>query len=93
MKLTLTMNGFTHSAESEGDDLNVEEMVYQMRALLVSAGYHPNSVDQYFQEGEYVWDLDTKYNLGEREKCEPNLSDEQMEELMSEVRKRFGNEL
>ena len=56
MKLTLTMNGFTHSAESEGDDLNVEEMVYQMRALLVSAGYHPHSVDQYFQEGEFVWD-------------------------------------
>lgn len=82
------MNGFTHSAESEGDDLNVEEMVYQMRALLVSAGYHPHSVDQYFQEGEFVWDLDTKYNLGE----EPTLSDTQMDELMSEVKKRFEDE-
>ena len=81
MKLTLTMNGFTHSTESEGDDLNVEEMYYQMRGLLVLAGSHPNSVDQYFQEGEYVWDLDTNYNLGK----EPTLSDEQMEELMSEV--------
>jgi hypothetical protein len=60
MKLTLTMNGFTHSAESEGDDLNVEEMVYQMRGLLVLAGYHPSSVDQYFQEGECVWDLKDK---------------------------------
>ena len=88
MKLTLTMNGFTHSTESEGDDLNVEEMYYQMRGLLVLAGYHPNSVDQYFQEGEYVWDLDTNYKLGE----EPTLSDEQMDELMSEVRKRFKDE-
>jgi hypothetical protein len=34
-----------------------------MRGLLVLAGYHPHSVDQYFQEGEYVWDLDTKYDL------------------------------
>ena len=58
------MNGFTHSSESEGDDHNVEEMVYQMRSLLVSAGYHPHSVDQYFQEGEFVWDLDTKYEIG-----------------------------
>ena len=57
------MNGFTHSSESEGDDHNVEEMVYQMRSLLVSAGYHPHSVDQYFQEGEFVWDLDTGHNL------------------------------
>jgi hypothetical protein len=57
MKLTLTMNGFTHSTESEGDDLNVEELVYQMRGLLVLAGYHPSSVDQYFQEGEYIWGL------------------------------------
>ena len=64
MKLSLTMNGFTHSTESEGDDHNVEELVYQMRGLLVLAGYHPSSVDQYFQEGEFVWDLDTKYNLG-----------------------------
>jgi hypothetical protein len=63
MKLSLTMNGFTHSTESEGDDHNVEELVYQMRGLLVLAGYHPVSVDQYFQEGEYVWDLDTKYKL------------------------------
>jgi hypothetical protein len=81
MKLTLTMNGFTYSAESEGDDHNVEEMVYQMRGLLVSAGYHPNSVDQYFQEGEYVWDLDTKYDrLGcdypQQEEFDPRQKDE-----------------
>ena len=72
MKLTLTMNGFTHSSESEGDDHNVEEMVYQMRGLLVLAGYHPSSVDQYFQEGEFVWDLDTKYSLEGKHKQDQN---------------------
>jgi hypothetical protein len=76
MKLTLTMNGFTHSAESEGDDHNVEEMVYQMRGLLVSAGYHPHSVDQYFQEGEFVWDLDTKYSLDNVAVFDPYSKDE-----------------
>jgi hypothetical protein len=75
------MNGFTHSTESEGDDHNVEEVVYQMRSLLVSAGYHPHSVDQYFQEGEFVWGLDGKYDaLGcgysQREEFNPHSKDE-----------------
>jgi len=77
MKISLTMNGFTHSSESEGDDHNVEEMVYQMRGLLVSAGYHPHSVDQYFQEGEFGWDLDTKYEIG-KVKVENALDEEDM---------------
>ena len=71
------MNGVSLSCESEFYDLNVEEMVYQMRSLLVSAGYHPHSVDQYFQEGEFVWDLDTKYEIG-KVKAEDALDKEDM---------------
>jgi len=56
MKISITLHGKTYSIEEEnnlhGD--HIEEMVEHFKGLLVSAGYHPNSVDQCFNT-EYQW--------------------------------------
>tara|TARA_B100002019_G_C21195395_1_gene561119 strand:- start:132 stop:323 length:192 start_codon:yes stop_codon:yes gene_type:complete len=56
MKLSLTLHGKTYSVESEDqfDGQEVSELVEQFKGLLVNAGYHPESVDQYFNT-EYQW--------------------------------------
>jgi|TARA_R110000824_G_C14790135_1_gene633146 hypothetical protein len=55
MKLQATMNKTTFSIETEGDDLNVAEMLNHFKGLLVAMGYHPQSVDGHFTEGEDTW--------------------------------------
>jgi Tat protein secretion system quality control protein TatD with DNase activity len=56
MKLSLTLHGKTYSVESDEqfDGTQVSELVEQFKGLLVNAGYHPESVDQYFNT-EYQW--------------------------------------
>ena len=56
MKLSLTLHGKTYSVESDDqfDGQEVSELVEQFKGLLVNAGYHPESVDQYFNT-EYQW--------------------------------------
>jgi hypothetical protein len=54
MKLELTLYGVTHSIQSKEDGLNVAEVVERFKGLLVSAGYHPNNVDEYFNT-EFTW--------------------------------------
>jgi Tat protein secretion system quality control protein TatD with DNase activity len=56
MKLSLILHGKTYSVESEDqfDGQEVSELVEQFKGLLVNAGYHPESVDQYFNT-EYQW--------------------------------------
>lgn len=55
MKLQATMNKTTFSIETEGDDLNVEEMLNHFKGLLVAMGYHPQSIERHISEGEYAW--------------------------------------
>ena len=55
MKLQITMNGATFSAETEGDDLNISEMVNHLKGLLVLCGYHPKGVDEAFAPYEFEW--------------------------------------
>ncbi len=56
MKLSLTLHGKIYSVESENefDDEQVSEVVEQFKGLLVNAGYHPQSVDPFFNT-EYQW--------------------------------------
>lgn len=56
MKLSLTLHEKTYSVESDEqfDGTQVSELVEQFKGLLVNAGYHPESVDQYFNT-EYQW--------------------------------------
>ena len=56
MKLSITLNNKTYSVESDEqfDGTQVSELVEQFKGLLVNAGYHPESVDQYFNT-EYQW--------------------------------------
>lgn len=56
MKLSIVLHGKTYSVESEDqfDGQEVSELVEQFKGLLVNAGYHPESVDQYFNT-EYQW--------------------------------------
>ena len=55
MKIEIKMNKTTFSAETEGDDLNIAEMVNHLKGLLVLCGYHPKSVDDAFTPDEYEW--------------------------------------
>ena len=55
MKLQATMNKTTFSIETEGDDLNIEEMLNHFKGLLVAMGYHPKSIERHLPEGEYAW--------------------------------------
>lgn len=50
MKISLTLHGNTHSVESadQFDGQDVYELVNQFRGLMVSAGFHPESVDRLF---------------------------------------------
>ena len=54
MKISITIDGKTHSVECEADDHNIEEVAERFKGLLVSAGFHPNSVDAVFNT-EYQW--------------------------------------
>ena len=48
MKMTLTMHGKVHSIEDEipFDHHDINEVAEAFKGLLVSAGFHPNNVDQ-----------------------------------------------
>lgn len=50
MKLTLTLHDHTYSVESQDsfDGQDVHELTEQFRGLMVTAGFHPECVDQMF---------------------------------------------
>lgn len=57
MKITITMHGKTYGVESDSDHGDIQEVIEMIRGLLVSCGYHPETVDknlscesQWFQE-------------------------------------------
>lgn len=67
MKLSITLNNKTYSAESENlskiysvkpedhfDNQNLNDVVEQFKGLLVGAGFHPSNVDDMFNT-EYQW--------------------------------------
>ena len=55
MKIEIKMNNTTFSVEEEGDNLNVTEMVNNLKGLLVLCGYQPKSVDDAFTPDEFEW--------------------------------------
>jgi hypothetical protein len=55
MKLTIEINNNVYSVSTPGDDVNVEQMQEHIKGLLVSAGFHPKSVDEMFYEDAWSW--------------------------------------
>ena len=55
MKITINSYENTFSWESSGDDVNLQELIPQIKGLLVMAGYHPTSVDETFAPDAYEW--------------------------------------
>ena len=47
MKITLELHGRTHSVDTGHDHASVDEVVDIFRGLLLSAGFQPESVDEY----------------------------------------------
>ena len=62
MKISITHYGNTTSFETERDDQDIAEMVSIIKGMMVSVGFHPHSVDDYFvgAEGEWFPDLEEK---------------------------------
>ena len=55
MKITIDSYSNIFSWENEGDDVSLSELIPQIKGLLVSAGYHPKSVDDAFAPDEFEW--------------------------------------
>ena len=55
MKISITEYGETYTWESETEGQSISEVVNHLKGLLVSAGYHPKSVDECFSEHEEEW--------------------------------------
>lgn len=54
MKITVTHYGETYIADSGADDSSIGNVVDKFKGLLVTAGFHPQTVDMYFNT-EYQW--------------------------------------
>ena len=50
MKLQLTAYNKTYTIETENDDLSIDEYFDHFRGILVSSGFHPNTIDDYIIE-------------------------------------------
>ena len=75
MKISITHYGNTTSFESERDDQDIAEMVSIIKGMMVSVGFHPSSVDDYFvgAEGEWFPDLE-RGNNDRLEEVDPETS-------------------
>ena len=97
MKISITHYGNTTSFESERDDQDIAEMVSIIKGMMVSVGFHPSSVDDYFvgAEGEWFPDLERGNNdcleevLALDQSDEPKLSKTQMDTLIDGVKGAF----
>ncbi len=97
MKISITHYGNTTSFETERDDQDIAEMVSIIKGMMVSVGFHPSSVDDYFvgAEGEWFPDLEEKTNdclseaLALAQLDEPKLSKTKMDTLIDGVKGAF----
>jgi len=97
MKISITHYGNTTSFESERDDQDIAEMVSIIKGMMVSVGFHPSSVDDYFvgAEGEWFPDLEEKTNdclseaLALAQLDEPTLPKTKMDTLIDGVKGAF----
>lgn len=65
MKISITLYGNTTSYETDRDDQDIAEMASVLKGLMVSVGFHPHSVDEYFLDtgGEWFPDLEEKTEM------------------------------
>lgn len=57
MKISLTTNNKIYTIEDElgFDAVGIDEAVEMFKGLLVSAGFHPQTVDEYFEHESKWW--------------------------------------
>ena len=55
MKITIEDKETKHLWESTTDGHTIDEVVQQIKGLLVAAGYHPHTVEAHFCEDSWSW--------------------------------------
>jgi Tat protein secretion system quality control protein TatD with DNase activity len=64
MKIELELNGETYSWKSDYEDHNIYDIAEKLKGLLVSAGFHPDNVDDIFDDCVIgSWKLPSDKNL------------------------------
>ena len=64
MKIEIEINGETYSWKSNYEDCTIYDVAEKFKGLLVSAGFHPDSVDELFDEGVIgSWKLPSDKNM------------------------------
>lgn len=68
--------------ENPSDGLSLEELMPVLKGMLVSAGYHPTSVQRYFNDECNDWFPEEEVNIEEQEEA---MSAEEMEIMSAET--------
>jgi hypothetical protein len=55
MKIAITHYGNKHIWKAEHDEQELEEVIQQIKGLLVAVGFHPSSVDEQFSPDTFEW--------------------------------------
>ena len=64
MKIKIEINGETYSWESDFEDHTIYDIAEKFKGLMVSAGFHPDNVDDLFEDGVIgSWKLPSDQNL------------------------------
>jgi hypothetical protein len=80
MKLSLTLHDKTHTVQDDipFDHYTVDELLDMFKGLLVSAGFHPSTVDRSIDIADGNWFTDEERNLcdawNEMSASDPNAS-------------------
>ena len=64
MKIEIEINGETYSWKSDYEDHNIYDIAEKFKGILVSAGFHPDNVDDIFDDCVIgSWKLPSDKNL------------------------------
>lgn len=61
MKITLELHGRTYSVDTGNDYASVDEVVESFKGLLLSAGFQPESIDEYIYLDSCTPEKNTEY--------------------------------
>ena len=69
MKITLEPYcGGTYTSESEAEHISI--VINQFKGLLVAAGFHPHTVDDYFNEEAWFEEEDEEFSISKEDEDE-----------------------
>ena len=64
MKIEIELNGETYTWKSDFEDHDIYDITEKFRGLLVSAGFHPESADQVFDDAVIgSWSLSSENDM------------------------------